>query len=59
MTSRCYDAPIGKVGQRFVVALAEELNRVQDIQWNLEWFIVFQTLILQPARHVTAYQEIY
>ena len=29
-----------------------------DRGWNLEQFIVFQTLILQRAYHVTAYQEI-
>ena len=41
MPSRCYEAPSRKVGQRFVVDLAEELRRVQDRIWNLEQFIVF------------------
>ena len=31
---------------------------MQDRLWNLEWFIVFQTLILQRARHVTVSQAI-
>ena len=30
------------------------MQRVWDRQWNLERFIVFQTVILQRARHVTA-----
>ena len=34
--------------------LGGEMCRVQDRQWNLERFIVFQMVILQRARHVTA-----
>ena len=35
-----------------------ELKGVRDRRWNLEWFIVFQTVILQRACHVTASQAI-
>ena len=31
---------------------------VRNIQWKLERFIVFQTVILQQARRVTTYQSI-
>ena len=30
------------------------MHGVRDRQWNLERFIVFQTVILQRAQHVTA-----
>ena len=30
------------------------MQGVRDQRWNLERFIVFQTLILQRARHITA-----
>ena len=49
MTSRRYDAPSGRVGRRFVGTLGAELKGVRDRLWNLEWFIVFQTVILQRA----------
>ena len=58
MPSKRYDAPSGKVRRRFVGTLGEELKGVWDRQWNSEWFIVFQTVILQRARHVTASQAI-
>ena len=58
VTSRLYDAPIRKVGQSFVVALVEDLRGVRDRLWNLERFIVFQMVIVQKSRHVTASQEI-
>ena len=58
MTSRRYDALSGKFGRRFVRTLGEELKGVQDRRWNSERFIVFQTVILQQARHVTASQAI-
>ena len=54
MPSRRYDAPSGKVGLRFVGTLGTEMQGVRDRRWNLERFIVFQTVILQRARHVTA-----
>ena len=38
--------------------LVEELHRVRNRQWNSGRFIVFQTVILQQARHITAYQAI-
>ena len=59
MLSQRYDAPSGKVGQHFVVALMEELRGVRDIRWNLERFIIFQTVIMQRARHITASQAIH
>ena len=46
MPSRRYDAPSGRVRRRFVRTLGEELKGVQDRLWNLERFIVFQTVIL-------------
>ena len=51
---RRYDAPSGKVGRRFVGTLGAEMQGVRDRRWNSERFIVFQTVILQRARHVTA-----
>ena len=53
MTLRRYDAPSGKFGRRFVGMLGAKLQGVRDRQWNSERFIVFQTVILQQARHVT------
>ena len=58
MTSFRYNAPGGEVRRRFVGALNDELSGVQDRRWDLEWFIVFQTVILQQAQHVTVYHEI-
>ena len=54
MPSRRYDAPSGKVGRQFVRMLGAEMQEVWDRRWNSERFIVFQTVILQRARHVTA-----
>ena len=51
---RRYDAPSGKVGRRFVGTLGAEMQGVRDRRWNSERFIIFQTVILQQARHVTA-----
>ena len=58
MTSRRYNVPSRKLGRRFVVALVEDLHGVWDILRNLERFIVFQTVILQRANHITASQVI-
>ena len=58
MPSRRYDAPSRKVGRRFVDTLRGELHGVRERQSNLERFIVFQTMILQQAQHVTASQAI-
>ena len=58
MPSRRYEAPSGKVGRRFVNALVGELRGIPDRRWNSERFIVFQTVTLQRARHVTASQDI-
>ena len=59
MPSRRYDAPGGRVGCRFVGTLGVEFKGVGDRLWNLERFIVFQTVIVQQARHVTASQAIH
>ena len=56
MPSRRYDAPSGRVGRCFAGTLGDELRGLRDKLWNLERFIVFQTVILQRARHVTASQ---
>ena len=53
MPSQRYKAPCGKVGRRYVNALVMELRGVRDRRWNLERFIVCQTVTLQRARHVT------
>ena len=53
-----YDAPSGKVGRRFVNILVRELRGMLDRRWNAERFIVFQTVTLQRARHVTASRDI-
>ena len=47
-----------KVGRRYVNALADELRGICDRRWNLERFIVFQTVTLQRARNVTASRDI-
>ena len=47
--SRRYDALSDKVWRIFVEMLGGDLRGVQDRQWNLEQFIVFQTVILQQA----------
>ena len=54
MPSKRYEAPCGKVGMRYVNALVRELRGLRDRRWNSERFIVFQTMTLQRARHVTA-----
>ena len=58
MPPRRYDAPSGKVGRRYVHALALELRGIRDRRWNSERFIVFQSVTLQRARHVTASRDI-
>ena len=58
MPSRRYDVPSGRVGSRFVGTLGEELKGGRDRRWNSGRFIVFQTVILQQARNVTASQAI-
>ena len=54
MPSRRYDAPSGKFGRWFIGMLGADMQGVRDRRWNSKRFIVFQTLILQRARHVTA-----
>ena len=53
ISMRRYDAPSGRVGRRFIHALAAELTGFWKRLWNTERSIVFQTVILQPARNVT------
>ena len=47
-----YDALSGRVGRRFVHNLAVELTGFRQRHWKAERFIVFQTMIIQYARHV-------
>ena len=54
MPSRRYDVPSRKVGRWSVGMLGVKMQGVRDRRWNSERFIVFQTVILQRARHVTA-----
>ena len=42
------------VGRWFVGMLGAKLQGVRDRRWNSERFIIFQTVILQQDRHVTA-----
>ena len=58
MPARRYDVPSGRVGRRFVQALAAELTGIWQRRWNAERFIVFQTVTLQHARHVPKSCEI-
>ena len=58
MPLRRHDAPSGRVGRKFVGTLGVDLKRVRDRLWNSEQFIVFQTVILQRDRNVTASQAI-
>ena len=51
---RRYDAPIRIFGRRFFRTLRDDLREVWDRLLNLERFIVFQAVILQRSRHVTA-----
>ena len=54
MPSWHYEAPCGKVGKRYLNALVKELRGVCGRRWNSKRFIVFQTVTLQRAHHVTA-----
>ena len=58
MPLRRYEAPCGKVGRRYVNVLVRELRGVRYRRWNSECFIVFQTVTLQRAHHVTASRDI-
>ena len=58
MPARRYDVPSGRVGRRFVQALAAELTGIWQRRWNAERFIVFQTATLQRAQNVTNSCEI-
>ena len=54
MPARRNNVPSRRVGHRVVHMLAAELTGVRKHRWNEERFIVFQTVILQCARHVTS-----
>ena len=58
MLARRYDAPSGRVRWCFVYMLAAELTGVRQLCWNADRVIVFQTVILQCARHLTSSGEI-
>ena len=58
MPARWYDALSGRVGRRFVHALAVELIGFRQHRWNAERFIIFQTVILQRALNVIKSCEI-
>ena len=57
MPLRRYEALCSKVGRRYINALVRKLRGVRDRHGNLERFIVFQTVKLQRARHVTASRD--
>ena len=50
--TQCYDAPSGKVGNRFVGILSAELDWVCARKWNADRVIVFHFIILQSAQGV-------
>ena len=51
---RSYNAPSRRVRWRFMYALAAELMEVWQCRCNAERLIIFQTVILQRAQHVTS-----
>ena len=53
MPSWHYDTPSGKVGRRFIGALVKELHGIWERRRKSERFILFQTVIMKLARHVT------
>jgi hypothetical protein len=53
-----YNAPGGAVGRYFVRLLTEELNCICSRKWNSEKYIVFQMVILQKSKLVTAAGDI-
>ena len=58
MPAKRYDAPSGRVWRHFVHSITVELTGVRQRCWNSERFIIFQTVTLQRARHVTKSCEI-
>ena len=58
MPSHNGDVMSGKVGHKFIGFLVKDLRVVRYRRWNFEQFIIFQMVILQKARHVTASQAI-
>ena len=58
MPNQQYDAPSGKVGNRFVVILSVEFDRVCARKWNTEGVIVLQFVILQRVQGVNTSAQI-
>ena len=56
LPSRSYDTPGGKSCRRFIYVLAVELAGFRERHWEDERFVVFQTVILQRALHVSGSQ---
>ena len=57
--ARYYDVLSGRVRWRFVYALAAEFVGVWERRWIVDRFIVFQMVILQHARHVKTFGNIW
>ena len=55
MPSSQYDTLEGGLLWHFVRSLSNEIRGVQACRWNAENFIIFQTVNLKHALHVTAY----
>ena len=53
---RRYDAPGVKVGRRFMRMLIAELQVFFKQKYNVGHFIIFHTVILKRARHVSGAQ---
>ena len=58
ITARRYNTPSGRVRCRFVYTLTTELTGFRQRRWSAERFILFQTLMLQSALHVTSFGKI-
>ena len=58
LPSQRYNAPGGSVGRRFVRMLTEEMRGIHSRKHNSEKYIVFQIVILQKSKMVTASGDI-
>ena len=58
MAERYYDTLGGKVGHPIVQSLSNKISGLWSRSCKVEWFIIFQMMILQRAPHVTASHEI-
>ena len=52
MPNQRYDAPFGKVGERFLGILSVELDGVRARKWNAKREIVLQSVILKHAKGI-------